>query len=252
MPVLLSTVNTSSSPEQLGRLFNAFTQADGSTTRKYGGTGLGLVISKSLVELMGGKMQVESTSGVGSRFFFSISLPIAPNAGEPKWKSVHSFDGKNVLLVDDCANMRAVLRHILTKLHCVVEEACSAAEAFDLIQAHEEAGEAPYDYFLVDYKMGLETGFDFAKGIPEKMQIIPKILMHPLHFEAEQVQSPLPPHLRKILVPKRNSRWFLPVRAQTLPILILTFQTGYLLPIKRRKNILKREYPSSPLPTTTF
>lgn len=83
--------------------------------------------------------------------------------------------------------MRAVLRHILTKLHIVVEEACSAAEAFDLIQAHEEAGEAPYDFFLVDYKMGLETGFDFAKGIPESMRKIPKILMHPLHFEeAEQ------------------------------------------------------------------
>ena len=196
-------------PEQLGRLFNAFTQADGSTTRKYGGTGLGLVISKSLVELMGGKMQVESTSGVGSRFFFSISLPIAPNAGEPKWKSVHSFDGKNVLLVDDCANMRAVLRHILTKLHCIVEEACSAAEAFDLIQAHEEAGEAPYDYFLVDYKMGLETGFDFAKGIPEKMQIIPKILMHPLHFEESEHEMalmlgynsclPKPPQISSVL-----------------------------------------------------
>ena len=196
-------------PEQLGRLFNAFTQADGSTTRKYGGTGLGLVISKSLVELMGGKMQVESTSGVGSRFFFSISLPIAPQAGEPKWKSVHTFDGKNILLVDDCANMRAVLRHILTKLHCIVEEACSAAEAFDLIQAHEEAGEAPYDYFIVDYKMGLETGFDFAKGIPEKMQIIPKILMHPLHFEENEHEMammlgynscmPKPPQISTVL-----------------------------------------------------
>ncbi len=202
-------------PEQLGRLFNAFTQADGSTTRKYGGTGLGLVISKSLVELMGGKMQVESTSGVGSRFFFSISLPIAPNAGEPKWKSVHSFDGKNVLLVDDCANMRAVLRHILTKLHCVVEEACSAAEAFDLIQAHEEAGEAPYDYFLVDYKMGFETGFDFAKGIPEKMQIIPKILMHPLHFEESEHEMalmlgynsclPKPPQISSVLTALQES-----------------------------------------------
>ena len=202
-------------PEQLGRLFNAFTQADGSTTRKYGGTGLGLVISKSLVALMGGKMQVESTSGVGSRFFFSISLPIAPNAGEPKWKSVHSFDGKNVLLVDDCANMRAVLRHILTKLHCVVEEACSAAEAFDLIQAHEEAGEAPYDYFLVDYKMGLETGFDFAKGIPEKMQIIPKILMHPLHFEESEHEMalmlgynsclPKPPQISSVLTALQES-----------------------------------------------
>ena len=202
-------------PEQLGRLFNAFTQADGSTTRKYGGTGLGLVISKSLVELMGGKMQVESTSGVGSRFFFSISLPIAPQAGEPKWKSVHNFDGKNVLLVDDCANMRAVLRHILTKLHCIVEEACSAAEAFDLIQAHEEAGEDPYDFFIVDYKMGLETGFDFAKGIPEKMQIIPKILMHPLHFEESEHEMalmlgynscmPKPPQISTVLTALQES-----------------------------------------------
>ena len=202
-------------PEQLGRLFNAFTQADGSTTRKYGGTGLGLVISKSLVELMGGKMQVESTSGVGSRFFFSISLPIAPQVGEPKWKSVHTFDGKNVLLVDDCANMRAVLRHILTKLHCIVEEACSAAEAFDLIQAHEEAGEAPYDFFIVDYKMGLETGFDFAKGIPENMQIVPKILMHPLHFEESEHETalmlgynsclPKPPQMRSVLTALQES-----------------------------------------------
>lgn len=202
-------------PEQLGRLFNAFTQADGSTTRKYGGTGLGLVISKSLVELMGGKMQVESTSGVGSRFFFSISLPIAPQAGEPKWKSVHDFDGKNILLVDDCANMRAVLRHNLTKLHCIVEEACSAAEAFDLIQAHEEAGEDPYDFFIVDYKMGLETGFDFAKGIPEKMQIIPKILMHPLHFEENEHEMammlgynscmPKPPQISTVLTALQES-----------------------------------------------
>ncbi len=169
--------------EQLSRLFNAFTQADGSTTRKYGGTGLGLVISKSLVELMGGQMQVESKSGEGSRFFFTLTLPIAVQAGEPKWKSVKDFAGKNILLVDDCTSVRAVLRHNLTKLKCVVEEACSAAEAFDLIQSHEEAGEPPYDMFIVDYKMGLETGFDFVRGIPESMLSIPKVLMHPLHFE---------------------------------------------------------------------
>ncbi|MCQ2055371.1 MAG: response regulator [Fibrobacter sp.] len=176
-------------PEQLSRLFNAFTQADGSTTRKYGGTGLGLVISKSLVELMGGQMQVESTSGEGSRFFFTITLPIAPQAGKPKWKSASAFTGKNILLVDDCANLRTVLCHQLTKLHCVVEEACSAAEAFDLIQAHEEAGESPFDVFMVDYKMGLETGFDFARGIPSSMHDIPKILMHPLHFEEKEMSE---------------------------------------------------------------
>lgn len=177
-------------PEQLSRLFNAFTQADGSTTRKYGGTGLGLVISRSLVELMGGQLQVESQSGVGSRFFFTITLPIASNAGEPKWKKVSDFRGKNILLVDDCANLRSVLRHMLTTLGSVVEEACSAAEAFDLIQSHEEAGESPFDIFVVDYKMGIETGFNFAKGIPESMKSIPKVLMHPLHFEeAEQTEA---------------------------------------------------------------
>ena len=170
-------------PEQLKRLFNAFTQADGSTTRKYGGTGLGLVISKSLVELMGGQLKVESTSGVGSRFYFTITLPIAPKVGAPKWKSVHSFQNKNILLVDDCANLRSVLRHTLEKFHCVVEEACSVDEAIDLIQAHESAGEAPYDIFIVDYQMPISDGFNFVKGLPANMLTIPKILMHPLHFE---------------------------------------------------------------------
>ena len=170
-------------PEQLKRLFNAFTQADGSTTRKYGGTGLGLVISKSLVELMGGQLKVESTSGVGSRFYFTITLPIAPKVGAPKWKNVTSFKSKNVLLVDDCANLRSVLRHILEKLHCVVEEACSVDEALDLIQAHETAGEDPYDIFIVDYQMPISNGFNFAKALPIYMRRIPKILMHPLHFD---------------------------------------------------------------------
>lgn len=176
-------------PEQLGRLFNAFTQADGSTTRKYGGTGLGLVISKSLVELMGGQLQVESTAGVGSRFFFTITLPIAPQAGAPKWRSVTQFRGKNVLLVDDCANLRAVIRHILEKLQCVVEEAASADEAFDLIQAHAEAGEAPYDIFMVDYQMPMVNGIAFIKSLPDEMRSIPKVLMHPLHFDEAQRTS---------------------------------------------------------------
>lgn len=172
--------------EQLQHLFNAFTQADGSTTRKYGGTGLGLVISKSLVELMGGELQVESEYSVGSRFFFSISLPIAPTqVGTPKWKMVSSFKNKTVLLLDDCANLRSVLRHYLTKLQCVVEEAASVDEALDLIQAHEAAGEAPYDLFLVDYQMPLLGGFDFVNGLPKSMLEIPKVLMHPLNFDED-------------------------------------------------------------------
>ncbi len=169
--------------EQLHHLFNAFTQADGSITRKYGGTGLGLVISKSLVELMGGELQVESEYGKGSKFYFSITLPIAQQASVPKWKSVSTFKNKNVLLVDDCERLRDVLRHYLTKLRCVVEEAASVDEALDLIQAHEEAGETPYDLFIVDYQMPIMNGFDFVQGLPANMKKIPKILMHPIHFD---------------------------------------------------------------------
>ena len=175
--------------EQLGRLFNAFTQADGSTTRKYGGTGLGLVISKSLVELMGGQLQVSSVSGEGSQFFFTISLPVASQAGEPKWKSENRLRNKNILLIDDCANLRTVLRHYLTRLQCVVEEACSVDEALELIQAHEEANEDPYDLFLVDYSMPLLNGFDFVHGLSESMKSIPKILMHPIHFDESELST---------------------------------------------------------------
>jgi CheY-like chemotaxis protein len=170
-------------------LFNAFTQADGSTTRKYGGTGLGLVISKSLVELMGGQLQVTSESGVGSQFFFTISLPVAAQVGEPKWKNEDRFTNKNVLLVDDCANLRTILRHYLNKLRCVVEEASSVDEALDLIQAHEEAGEAPYDLFLVDYSMPILNGFDFVHGLTENMKSIPKVLMHPIHFDENELNA---------------------------------------------------------------
>ncbi len=169
--------------DQLHHLFNAFTQADGSITRKYGGTGLGLVISKSLVELMGGELQVESEYGKGSRFYFTLTLPIAAQSAVPKWKSVSTFRNKNVLLVDDCGKLRDVLRHYLTKLRCIVEEAGSVDEALDLIQAHDEAGESPYDLFIVDYQMPILNGFDFVQGLSLKMKKIPKVLMHPLHFD---------------------------------------------------------------------
>ena len=169
--------------EQLSGLFTAFTQADGSITRKYGGTGLGLVISKSLVELMGGELKVESEYGKGSRFYFTLTLPIAQQSSVPKWKSVSTFRNMNVLLVDDCSKLRDVLRHYLTKLRCVVEEAGSVDEALDLIQAHDEAGETPYDLFIVDFQMPILNGFDFVQGLPFKMKKIPKVLMHPIHFD---------------------------------------------------------------------
>ena len=188
LSISVSDTGIGMSPEQVSRLFNAFTQADGSTTRKYGGTGLGLVICKSLVELMGGQLNVESTAGVGSKFSFRLTFPIAPQNTPPKWKDELSFKNKNVLLVDNSAELRKVLRHLLERLQCVVEEAMTVDEALDVIQAHEAAGEARYDLFIVDYEMPFLGGFDFVRGLPESMRDIPKILMHPINFDEENAK----------------------------------------------------------------
>ncbi|MCF0216877.1 MAG: response regulator [Fibrobacteraceae bacterium] len=217
-------------PEQVSKLFNAFTQADGSTTRKYGGTGLGLVISKSLVELMGGQLKVSSQSGQGSVFYFTISLPVGPQADVPRWKSVNEFRGKNILLIDDCVELRAVLRHYLDKLGCVSEEASSIAEALDLIQEHDSAGEAPYDGFIVDYQMPLVTGIEFPHGLPSKMLEIPKILMHPIQFEEGEQQ--------KASAAGFNAFVTKPVQISTL---LTSMQEAFKMPLTYQKALKKEK-----------
>jgi two-component system sensor histidine kinase/response regulator len=146
-------------PEQTGRLFQAFEQADASTTRQYGGTGLGLAISKRLARLMGGDVGVTSQVGQGSTFWFNAYL----GKGEGKAQRVVTPDlrGRRVLVIDDNAQAREVLSSMLHSMTFKVDEAPSGQEGIELVRQAAERGE-PYDAVFVDWQMpgmdGIEAG----------------------------------------------------------------------------------------------
>ena len=138
------------SEEQLARLFQPFSQADISTTRQYGGTGLGLVISRRLVEAMGGELSVASTPGEGSTFQFSVELPI----GQETRKATKCPDtrGHRVLIVDDHEEARAILRQMLQFCDFATEEVASGEASLEVVAAAERRNE-PFDFILMDWHM---------------------------------------------------------------------------------------------------
>ena len=117
---------------QIERLFQAFEQADASTTRKYGGTGLGLAISKQLTELMGGEVSVESETGKGSTFRFTARLGKGTATQRPRLLQ-SDLRGRRVLIIDDNPHARAVLADMLTNMTLVADEAASGEEAIDMV-----------------------------------------------------------------------------------------------------------------------
>ncbi|MGM0675092.1 MAG: response regulator [Spirochaetota bacterium] len=147
------------SEAQQAKLFESFAQADTTTTRKYGGTGLGLVISRKLVEAMGGELKLTSQPDVGSRFFFTITLPICDRLADTV--NCPETTGRRVLIVDDHDAARQVLREILHRCDYVVQEAVSGEAAIEKVEAAEVAGQA-FDFILMDWRMpdgmdGVET-----------------------------------------------------------------------------------------------
>lgn len=163
------------SASQIPRLFESFTQADGSTTRKYGGTGLGLAICKRLVEMMGGKITVESRPGTGSIFRFT--LPFEHRESEenrslenrqllPKeLRSAKSIEGARILLVEDNAINRQVATEILETAGVFVEKAANGKEAVEALMRSAEKGNFGFDAVLMDIQMPEMDGLDASRVI---------------------------------------------------------------------------------------
>ena len=149
--------------EQISRLFQSFSQADSSTTRKFGGTGLGLVISKNLAGLMGGEVGVSSVYGSGSTFWFTVRLGISTL---PKRNLLPSPDlrGCRALVVDDNDHARLVIRDMLESMTFKVTDVSSGAAAVEAVRTANANGQQ-FRVLYLDWRMPLMDGMETARRI---------------------------------------------------------------------------------------
>jgi len=163
--------------EQQGKLFQAFSQADTSTTRKYGGTGLGLTISKRLVNMMGGEIWTESESGQGTTFNFTADFGLAKETVKRRFEPSPDLRGLRVLVVDDNATSREILQDILESFSFEVYLSASGKEALEEIERADN--DKPFELVIMDWKMPVMDGIEASKRIKNhrKLTKIPPIVL---------------------------------------------------------------------------
>jgi CheY-like chemotaxis protein len=161
-------------PEQIATIFEPFAQADSTTTRQYGGTGLGLTIARSMIELMGGDLNVESAPGLGSTFRFNLAfgttdIPVADTAfGQGTEAKIEkpTFDGEVLVCEDNSMNQQVIHEHLTrVGLHTVI---CSnGAEAVDIIVSRIKENRPPFDLIFMDIHMPVMDGIEATSKITE-------------------------------------------------------------------------------------
>ncbi len=180
-------------PEQSAKLFQPFTQADMSTTRKHGGTGLGLTICRRLVELMGGRIWLESEPGVGSTFYFTVWLGVGDAKGTGKIIP-ERLAKLRVLVVDDNSTAREILQEPLSSIVSRVDTASSGQEALTAVRKQDVT--APYDIVFMDWRMPGMDGLVASRHIKgdETLENQPAIVLvtafgrEEVREEAERLQ----------------------------------------------------------------
>ena len=157
--------------EQINRIFQPFIQADNSITRQYGGTGLGLSITKSLIEMMGGNLEVVSTLGVGSQFSFNLTFDVTD---EPTDMSIHkmmlhelekpNFNGEVLICEDNSLNQQVICEH-LARVGLKTVVASNGKEGVDIVIQRERDGVVPFDLIFMDIHMPVLDGLEAASII---------------------------------------------------------------------------------------
>ncbi len=176
-------------PEQCGKLFQSFSQADTSTTRKYGGSGLGLVICKRMVEMMDGRIWVESEVGKGSTFHFEATFDLQSETSARSIRRAGELAGVRVLVVDDNQTAREILIEMCGSFGLVVESAADGEQAVARV-LEEDRALTPFDLVLMDWRMPRLDGVEAARRMRAELgDAAPPVVMVTAFGREEAMES---------------------------------------------------------------